>query len=324
MALLNFLDYTGTIHIDGIEVSTLPPNFVRSRISTVSQELIDLEGTVRHNLCPWLLDGSEGMRNPDENIMITLLWRLGLWDAVYQGGGLDVQMAKLGLSQGQKQLMGIARSLLRRIATGTSILLVDEATSNLDHDTEKIVHEVIQETFADCTVITVSHRPEMLKSCQVILHIEDGKIASARQPTLELPAPPPSEPWSLPEAPHQASQQTPQQTPPQAPPQVRSQAQELRRQRRGERERLAREEEQQRRHRAPSEFSEAVRRRFRSQRRQEHIERQREQQERQRLEDEEQRRLEEEQDRLWLEEQEARQSLHEEMEREFRESSEEH
>lgn len=311
MALLNFLDYTGTIHIDGIEVSTLPPNFVRSRISTVSQELIDLEGTVRHNLCPWLLDGSEGMRNPDENIMITLLWRLGLWDAVYQGGGLDVQMAKLGLSQGQKQLMGIARSLLRRIATGTSILLVDEATSNLDHDTEKIVHEVIQETFADCTVITVSHRPEMLKSCNMILHIEDGKIASARQPTVEPPAPPPAEPSSLPQA------------PPQAPPQVRSQAQELRRQRREERERLAREDEQQRRHRALSELSESVRRRFRSHRRQEHIERQREQQERQRLEDEEQRRLEEEQDRLWLEEQEARQSLHEETEREFRESSEE-
>lgn len=176
LAVLNFLDYTGRITIDNIEISSVSPRFLRSRVGTISQDGIELDGTLRFNLCPWTLDQSDEERQTSDIAVAEMLWRLGLWATVAEKGGLDAKMSKLGLSQGQKQLMGIVRCILRREATGRRLLLVDEATSNLDEEMEKTVHLLIREKFKNCTIFIVSHRKEMLKGCNLIAEMHDGKL----------------------------------------------------------------------------------------------------------------------------------------------------
>lgn len=177
LAILNFLDYTGRITIDNIEISSISPRFLRSRVGNISQDGIELDGTLRFNLCPWTLDQNDEERQISDLAVAEMLWRLGLWETVVEKGGLDVKMSKLGLSQGQKQLMGIIRCILRREATGSRLLLVDEATSNLDEEMERTVHLLIREKFKHCTIFVVSHREKMLKGCNLIAEMQEGKLS---------------------------------------------------------------------------------------------------------------------------------------------------
>jgi len=76
-----------------------------------------------------------------------------------------------GLSEGQTQRLAIARAIL----SGAPILLLDESTSALDEETERIVLERIY-TMTECTCIAVTHRPAFTRICDRILHIHDGQI----------------------------------------------------------------------------------------------------------------------------------------------------
>lgn len=92
--------------------------------------------------------------------------------------GLDTQVSDVGFSRGKKQLLGIARNILKTVATKTKVVFVDEATSSLDEDAEKKVHAAIHNMLADCTALIVSHRPEMLNGVDFTLELENGKIVS--------------------------------------------------------------------------------------------------------------------------------------------------
>ena len=111
---------------------------------------------------------------------IRVLKQLGLLEIVKQRGGLDADMLTLGLSHGQKQLMCIARSCLRNVSKGTKIIVLDEATSNLDHSTEAMVLTMLHKLFDDCTVIMIAHRTETLDKVDMIVEVADGKIASIK------------------------------------------------------------------------------------------------------------------------------------------------
>ena len=111
---------------------------------------------------------------------IRVLKQLGLLEIVKQRGGLDADMLKLGLSHGQKQLMCIARSCLRNASRGTKIIVLDEATSNLDHTTETMVLNMLHELFDECTVIMIAHRTETLDRVNMIVEVADGKIESIK------------------------------------------------------------------------------------------------------------------------------------------------
>lgn len=175
------LDYSGSVKIGGRELRTIPRHLLRSQITTLTQDGIELPGSIRLNIDPFHPDESflvSDDTNPTvtDDDMIQALKQVGLWERIEAEGGLDADMQKTRLSKGQKQLFSLARAVLRTKSTSAKIVLVDEATSSLDEDTERRVQEVIDVAFADCTVITVSHRLHAFERMDLLLKVDAGRI----------------------------------------------------------------------------------------------------------------------------------------------------
>ena len=88
--------------------------------------------------------------------------------------GLNTVIGERGvkLSGGQKQRLGIARALYR----SPKILVLDEATSSLDEQTEKLITDCLNEKFKDLTIIIVAHRINAFKFCQKLFKVEESKL----------------------------------------------------------------------------------------------------------------------------------------------------
>ncbi len=99
---------------------------------------------------------------------------------------LDRTMKSLPLSQGQEQLFSLARALLMRPLRGR-IVLLDEATSSVDGETDKLMQKIVREDFGKHTVITVAHRLETIMDSDVVLVLHAGKLVESGPP-LELAA----------------------------------------------------------------------------------------------------------------------------------------
>lgn len=182
LSILNFLEYSGTIFIDGMDISQVPHHVPRSRITTITQDPVELDGTLRYNLLPFKLARSEGNQTHYDVEIVDVLRRVRLWDYVIsQKGGLDASLFDLGFSSGQTQLMNIARAVLHHRFTGSNIILMDEPTSNLDLDTERhIQKEIFGDIFGHCTVLMAAHRLDTIpvKDVSFVVEISDGMIIS--------------------------------------------------------------------------------------------------------------------------------------------------
>lgn len=181
LTLLNFLDYTGVIKFDGVDLSSIPRQDLRSFITTISQDVVELPGTVGDNLLP----GTTKKKADDDSchmgMLFEVLGRVGLLEHIDSHGGLDTPLAEIGFSHGQKQLLAIARAMMHRLVYNSRILLVDEATSNMDGKTADVMHRALKNAFSDCTVVSISHRPENVEDMDLVVTIDDGRIVSVVQ-----------------------------------------------------------------------------------------------------------------------------------------------
>ena len=139
----------GGITIDNVDISTIHTDELRSRLSIIPQDVMLFSGTIRENLDP------RGHFNDLE------LWNClevaQLKDIIVSlPNGLDAKISdgEISLSSGQKQLFCLARSVLK----GSFCLVLDEATSSLDSETERIVLEAANKAFKGRTVITIAVR----------------------------------------------------------------------------------------------------------------------------------------------------------------------
>lgn len=180
--MMNLLSYEGSIKIDGIEIRRIPRPILRGRL-TVNAPLA-LPGTIRQNLMPWLLKNPLA-RQADRETLTKVLARAYLLAPIALAGGLDQPMARLELSVGETQLFSLARSVLTGLHRNSNIILLDEATSNVDLDTDDKMHAVIEEAFHQHTILTVAHRVETLDDADVVYKLQGGHMQLERVAEVE-------------------------------------------------------------------------------------------------------------------------------------------
>jgi len=163
----------GKILIDGVDISSIGLNSLRLSLSIIPQDPVMFSNTVRYNLDPF--------EEKSEYELWEALKKVQLAEAIaVMPGGLDEQVAEGGenFSQGQRQLLCIARSLLRK----PKILVMDEATASIDNTTDAAIQQMIRENFASATVLTIAHRLNTIMDSDRVLVLDDGNVAEFDSP----------------------------------------------------------------------------------------------------------------------------------------------
>ncbi|TVY29246.1 ABC transporter [Lachnellula hyalina] len=171
--LLRIIDIdSGSLTIDGLDLELIRRETIRSRLITIPQDPFILSGSVRLNADP---SGNAG----DESI-IAALAKVGLWDILESRGGLEANMNTNPLSQGQLQIFCLARAMLR---TGKGkILVLDEATSSVDSETDLLMQRLIREEFSECIVLTVAHRLDTIMDSDRVIVLDAGRLVEMGSP----------------------------------------------------------------------------------------------------------------------------------------------
>ena len=157
--------HNGEILIDDIDISKIGLEMLRNSLTIIPQEPILIEGNIRDNIDP---------SKSFSDIEITkLLHEVGLSDFL-EFKNLDYKIEDNGnnISVGEKQLLCIARALIKK----TKIILMDEATANIDYRTESILKKNIHEDMKQSTVITIAHRIKTIIDYDKILVLKEGEI----------------------------------------------------------------------------------------------------------------------------------------------------
>jgi ABC-type multidrug transport system fused ATPase/permease subunit len=174
--MFNLVDYTGIISIDGLDISNMTNEGRRAGLIVVSQHPALLPGTLRSNL---VHPNRKQPHASDEEIM-AVLESLQVWDAIQQFGSLDTEVENLSLSVGQQQLVCLARAILRK--KKSNILVLDEAMSAVDSETEKLMVAVLETEFASHTVLSVVHRLDTVRKFDSLVVLDGGRIVHVGSP----------------------------------------------------------------------------------------------------------------------------------------------
>ena len=170
---------TGKVKVDGVDIETSIRGW-QERIGYVPQSIYLTDDTLRRNIAFGLHD-----EKINENSVLGAVKAAQLDQFVKSlPEGLDTVVGERGvrLSGGQQQRIGIARSLYH----DPSVLVLDEATSSLDTDTEREVMDAVRKLHGKKTILIVAHRLSTVEDCDYLYHLEAGKIIDEGAPNLIL------------------------------------------------------------------------------------------------------------------------------------------
>ncbi|KAK3300114.1 P-loop containing nucleoside triphosphate hydrolase protein [Chaetomium fimeti] len=204
LALFRFLEArSGSVYIDGLDISKIKLHDLRSRLAIIPQDPVLFSGTVRSNLDPFdhhsdteLRDslervhligssthtpdaGTSGSTTPVEPTSTSTPTTTtpknsnifaDLSSAISEGG--------LNLSQGQRQLLCLARAIVAR----PRVMVLDEATSAVDMHTDALIQRSIREEFTDATLLVIAHRLSTIADFDRVLVLSDGRVAEFGTP----------------------------------------------------------------------------------------------------------------------------------------------
>jgi ATP-binding cassette subfamily B protein len=170
--LLRFYDPDdGTVSIDGTDVQDVSLRSLRESVGYVSQEPYLFYGTVTENV-------AYGLPDADEDAVREAAKRAGAHEFVTQlPDGYDTMVGERGvkLSGGQRQRIALARVLLR----DPEILVLDEATSHVDNETEAIIQNSLEDLIADRTTFAIAHQLSTVRDADEIVVLDDGRVVES-------------------------------------------------------------------------------------------------------------------------------------------------
>lgn len=165
--------FDGTIYIDNLSTKKIGLHDLRKKISIIPQEPVLFSGTLRENLDPFC--------KFNDNDLWTVLEEVELKNAVTD---LSHQVVQGGsnFSVGQRQLICLARASLQN----NKILVLDEATANVDLTTDALIQATIRKKFQACTVLTIAHRLNTIMDSDKVLIMHQGQVLEFNHPYILL------------------------------------------------------------------------------------------------------------------------------------------
>ncbi|KAJ8938531.1 hypothetical protein NQ314_011454, partial [Rhamnusium bicolor] len=170
---------SGSVSIDTVDINRISIASLRSRMFCIPQDPFLYSGSIRENLDP--------LGEFRENEIWSALGKVNLVGTIKQLGGLEnnVDGAGYNFSVGQKQLICLARAVLHN----AKILCIDEATANVDHDTDRLIQHTLRSAFRKSTVITIAHRIQTILDSDRVLVMDEGRIVEFENPETLLADP---------------------------------------------------------------------------------------------------------------------------------------
>ncbi|KAL1301466.1 hypothetical protein AAFC00_005715 [Neodothiora populina] len=175
----------GSVSIDDVDITKVSQDLLRSQMVAIPQDPYFSPGTVRHNLALT----APAVHSLSDSAMLDALRKVGLFTkfnalAAESGdtwlGALDVELEPTNmLTKGQMQLFAMARAII----SDGQIVLVDEATSGLDHASEIMVQKLLREELSGRTIIAIAHHLQTIMDFDTVIVVDNGRIAEMGSPT---------------------------------------------------------------------------------------------------------------------------------------------
>lgn len=172
-ALFRMAKLDGTIYIDNVDTKKIGLHDLRNKISIIPQEPVLFSATLRDNLDPFYKFHDADLWSVLEEVKLK-----------HMIDSLDYRVEQDGsnFSVGQRQLICLARAILQ----ANKILVLDEATANVDPTTDAFIQATIRKKFENCTVLTIAHRLNTIMDNDKVLTIDQGQILEFDHPYILL------------------------------------------------------------------------------------------------------------------------------------------
>ncbi|XP_034328340.2 ATP-binding cassette sub-family C member 4 isoform X2 [Magallana gigas] len=175
--MFRMAEIDGSIIIDDVDTQKIGLHELRNKISIIPQDPVLFTGPLRKNLDPFGESSDEQLWKALEEVQL----KSAVDDLP---GQLDSEVSEGGsnFSVGQRQLICLARAILRQ----NHILMIDEATANVDPRTDSLIQKTIREKFKQCTVLTIAHRLNTIMDSDKVMVLNEGNVVEFNHPHVLL------------------------------------------------------------------------------------------------------------------------------------------